>query len=247
MTTAARPRTGEVPLADGSEKRGGCAPQIQRKRKEARIVHLMTDEIRVLIIDSEQAFREKLAADIADQPGFRVAGCATSVTEGLELLREEPADIVLLEAAKGAGVADTFVPRARAQGFQGAVVMLTSNLTAAEGAAFVRQGVSAISIKSKDIAPVLEVMQLAVKGVTTIEERFFRAATECKAAEVPNLSEREWQIVHHLVNGLGNRQIAARIHMSVGTVKASLRRIYAATGVRNRNALVLSLGRKTTK
>ena len=205
----------------------------------------MTDEIRLLIIDSEQAFREKLAADIADQPGFRVAGCATSVTEGLELLREESADIVLLEAAKGASGADTFVARARGQGC--AVVVLTYNLTAAEGAAFVRQGVSAISIKSKDIAPVLEVMQLAVRGVTTIEERFFRAATEYKSVDVPKLSEREWQIVHHLVNGLGNRQIAARINMSVGTVKASLRRIYDATGVRNRNALVRSLGRKTTK
>ena len=207
----------------------------------------MTDESRVLIIDSEPAYREKLAADIAEQPGFRVAGCAGSVTEGLELLREKPADIVLLEAAKGPGGAVTFVPRARAQGFNGAVVVLTSSLTPAEGAAFVHQGVSAISIKSKGIAPLLEVMQLAVKGVTTIEERFFRAATEYKAAEVPNLTEREWQIVHHLVNGLSNRQIAARIHMSEGTVKASLRRIYDVTGVRSRNALVCALlDRKTT-
>lgn len=208
----------------------------------------MTDEIRVLIVDSEQTFREKLAVDIARQPGFRVVGSAASVMDGLDLLRQKSADVVLLEAAKGPGGAVTFVPRARAQGFNGAVVVLTSDLTPSEGAAFVHQGVSAISIKGKGIAPIIEVMQLAVKGVTTIEERYFRAATEFKAVDVPNLTEREWQIVHHVVNGLSNRQIAARIRMSEGTVKASLRRIYDATGVRSRNALVCALlDRKTSK
>jgi len=201
----------------------------------------MTNKIRVLIIDAGTMFRESIARLIGGIPDFHIVGCTGTVTEGLDVLRHYTADLVLLGSSQRPGGAITFLPRARPQGFNGAVVVLTSELTLAEGAAFVQQGVSAICPKIQDIDALLEAMQLAVQGVTTIEERYFRAATELRSGQGLDLTEREWHIIHHLMDGLSNKQIAARIGMSEATVKAGLRRVYDATGARSRSQLACIL------
>lgn len=196
---------------------------------------------RVVMIAGDTAFCERIALALGSVPGYEILGCPRSVSEALELLREQIPSLVLLESNPGPGGAITFLPRARALGFNGPVVVLTSGLTLTEGAAFVQQGVSAICPKNQSIAALLEGVQLAVKGVTTIEERYFRAATKYRAGVGPDLSEREWQIIDYLMGGLSNKQIALRIRMSEATVKAALRRIYDATGVRSRSRLVCML------
>jgi DNA-binding NarL/FixJ family response regulator len=205
----------------------------------------MTNEITVVVIDAERNFREDIADAVETVPGFHVVASSGSVSEGLDELSRQTAHLVILESNRSPSGATTFLPRARAQGFTGSVVVVTGDMSLAEGAALVQQGVSAICPKDRGVAPILEVMQLAAQGVTTIEERYFRAATEFKAGIIPDLNEREWQIIHHLMNGLSNRQIAARIRLSEGTVKATLRRIYDITGVRSRGQLVCMLLNRT--
>jgi predicted ATPase/DNA-binding CsgD family transcriptional regulator len=48
------------------------------------------------------------------------------------------------------------------------------------------------------------------------------------------LSQREWQVVTLLTQGLTNRQIAARMHLSVRTVETHVRKIRDALGLRSR-------------
>jgi predicted ATPase/DNA-binding CsgD family transcriptional regulator len=48
------------------------------------------------------------------------------------------------------------------------------------------------------------------------------------------LSQREWQVVTLLTQGLTNRQIAARMHLSVRTVETHVRNIRDALGLRSR-------------
>jgi LuxR family maltose regulon positive regulatory protein len=48
------------------------------------------------------------------------------------------------------------------------------------------------------------------------------------------LSQRELEILRLLAEGLSNRQIAARLVLAVGTVKAHVHTIYGKLGVRGR-------------
>ena len=52
------------------------------------------------------------------------------------------------------------------------------------------------------------------------------------------LSPRETQIVSLVAEGLANRGIARRLHISEGTVAAHLRRVFAKLSVRSRAAMV---------
>ena len=48
------------------------------------------------------------------------------------------------------------------------------------------------------------------------------------------LSERELEVIRLLEEGLSNQEIAARLHISLNTVKAHLKSIYGKLGVNNR-------------
>ncbi len=201
----------------------------------------MQNQIRVLVIDDERMFRDSIARAIGATPGFTVVGCCGSISGAVDLLRNQVADVVLLDYDLGAERGTAFLPLARAKGFAGNVVVLTADLSVAEGAALVRQGVSGICLKSEGLPTLIETLQLAVQGVTTIDERYFRAASEPPAGGSEAFSERERQIISYLMTGLSNKQIATRIAMSEPTVKAALRRIYNVTGVRSRGQLVCML------
>jgi DNA-binding NarL/FixJ family response regulator len=58
--------------------------------------------LRVLIVERAAGLRERLAGLLAEVPGLRVAGEASSVPEALSLLRQASFDAVLLDVDLGA-------------------------------------------------------------------------------------------------------------------------------------------------
>ena len=52
------------------------------------------------------------------------------------------------------------------------------------------------------------------------------------------MTGREAAILRHLVQGLANKEIAARVEISESTVKQAMHRSFAKTGVRTRTQLV---------
>jgi two-component system NarL family response regulator len=61
------------------------------------------------------------------------------------------------------------------------------------------------------------------------------ALTGEPAAARPVLSQRELQILTHLVEGSSNKEIAAAVHLSPDTVKSHLKNIYQKLNVHNRS------------
>jgi two-component system, NarL family, nitrate/nitrite response regulator NarL len=53
------------------------------------------------------------------------------------------------------------------------------------------------------------------------------------------LTKRQRELVAHLVQGRSNKEIAYRMNISVGTVKAFLHTLYKVTETPNRTALAL--------
>jgi two-component system, NarL family, nitrate/nitrite response regulator NarL len=51
------------------------------------------------------------------------------------------------------------------------------------------------------------------------------------------LTERERQVIRLVSQGLRNKEIAGRLHLSVGTIKVHLHRIYQKLAINNRTAL----------
>ena len=68
--------------------------------------------------------------------------------------------------------------------------------------------------------------------------RLFGQAVHPSSDLVEPLSERELEVLQLVAEGLTNAEIASRLFLSVNTVKAHARNIYAKLGVRNRTQAV---------
>lgn len=64
-------------------------------------------------------------------------------------------------------------------------------------------------------------------------------------AQLPRLSNREWDVLKLLLQGKSNKQIASSLDISVRTVEFHLKNIYAKFQVRSRIELILKLGKTT--
>jgi DNA-binding CsgD family transcriptional regulator len=64
-----------------------------------------------------------------------------------------------------------------------------------------------------------------------------------RPADAGVLSTREREVVQLVVSGLANKEIAARLHLSLSTVESSLSRAYAKVGVRSRTELAARFAR----
>jgi DNA-binding NarL/FixJ family response regulator len=53
------------------------------------------------------------------------------------------------------------------------------------------------------------------------------------------LSSREWQVVELLTTGMSNRNIAIELHLSEGTIKEYINRIFKKLALPNRTALAV--------
>ncbi|MGW0421010.1 response regulator [Streptomyces sp. NPDC003015] len=207
--------------------------------------------IRVLIADDEPMIRAGVRAVLASDPDMEIVAEAGDGHEAVELvLRHRPAVAVLdirmpglngidaaaeiRSTAPSTGVVmlttfgeDDYILRALGGGATGFLIksgepeeLITGVRAVADGAAYLSPKVA-----SRVVA------HLAATGAGTLAGRRSAARTR-----VDSLTAREREVLALLGRGLSNGQIARRLHVVEGTVKAHVSSILARLGVDNRAA-----------
>jgi two-component system, LuxR family, sensor kinase FixL len=77
-----------------------------------------------------------------------------------------------------------------------------------------------------------------IADVTEDTAEVTSASAESSLAEQAPLSPRELEVLRYLVQGLANKEIAARMNLSESGVKNTLQQLFTKTGVRTRSQLV---------
>ncbi|WP_405968562.1 response regulator transcription factor [Streptomyces sp. NBC_00015] len=207
--------------------------------------------IRVLIADDEPMIRAGVRAVLASDPGIEVVAEACDGREAVESVRRHRPAVVVLDirmpgmngidtaaeirsTAPGTGVVmlttfgeDDYILRALGGGAAGFLIksgepeeLITGVRAVADGAAYLSPRVAA-----------RVVAHLAATGAGALAGR--RSAAR---ARVDSLTTREREVLAFLGGGLSNGQIARRLHVVEGTVKAHVSSILARLGVDNRAA-----------
>jgi DNA-binding NarL/FixJ family response regulator len=82
------------------------------------------------------------------------------------------------------------------------------------------------------------------KGGTWLDEGIMRSliadSNERKESEprVRSLSERQHQVLRSILDGLANKEIAAKLQVSETSIKATIQELFNKAGVRTRSQLV---------
>jgi DNA-binding NarL/FixJ family response regulator len=202
-----------------------------------------TNTIRVLIIDDHTLFRESVARLLQAEHDFAVRHCS-SASEGISIIAEWSPELVLLDFDLGAEKGSSFLAQAQAAQFGGKVLLLTAGVDESEAADLIRQGISGIVLKHSSPADLSESIRETLAGKVWFEQGYLKRVLE--KASVPHVgssntktfTERERQVLTFVFEGLANKEIAGRLRLSEGSVKAALQQLFEKTGVRTRSQLV---------
>lgn len=201
------------------------------------------EKIRILIIDDHALFREGLARLLEAEPDLDVVGQCASVEEALRALREQPADIVLLDFDLGLQRGSEFLTCAQRHGFQGRVLVVTAGLSNEDAASLLGLGIAGIFLKHNPPTLLAKSVRKVMDGEAWIDSQYLGVILKAGAGEAVKdrpaaFSERQRAVVRGVLNGLANKQIAEQLAVSETSVKASLQQLFLKTGVRTRSQLV---------
>lgn len=103
-------------------------------------------------------------------------------------------------------------------------------------------GASGYIPKSASLTRLIEVMEIVASGGIFVPRELVSAEGRTPAAKpAPNLTARQLEVLSLVANGLSNKEIARRLGLSPGTLKAHLSAIMRQFGVNNRVRLLLEL------
>jgi DNA-binding NarL/FixJ family response regulator len=193
--------------------------------------------IRVLLVDDHQLFREGLANILNNQPDFEVIAEAGDGLEAQIKTRKLKPDLVLMDVIMPGCDGLEATQRIKQDLPHTTIVMLTvreddDNLFQA-----IRNGAQGYLLKSIRSKEMLEMLRAAVRGEAAITpamgsrmlEEFRRISQLAIQEPYENeaLTRRELEILSLVAAGHTNNEIAAKLQVSIHTVKTHMRKILA--------------------
>jgi two-component system nitrate/nitrite response regulator NarL len=204
----------------------------------------MTDRIRILLIDDHTLFRESLARLLEMEPGFEVIARCATVAEGHQVLTATAVDVVLLDYDLGDEVGTDLLARLDAGSSKARVIMVTAGMRASAALNAGQTAVAGIVLKHSDPRHLIEAIRRVVAGETWWDPGIAGMAAgrvETPAGSQANarsLTDRQRRVLRSILDGLTNKEIAARMEASETAIKATIQELFGKAGVRTRSQLV---------
>lgn len=207
--------------------------------------------IRVLLVDDQGLFREALATLLGLHSQLEIVGEAADGEAGVALAQTLRPDVVLMDLRMPgmSGVEATrrlrgLVPETR-------VLVLTTFEDDDEVLAAIEAGAAGYMLKASPAEKLVEAICTVMRGGSPLEPsvaskvmaelaRLSRRQSEerCQRLADP-LSARELEVLRALCEGLSNKEIAAKLGLTEGTVKNHMTQVLSKLGVLDRTQAAL--------
>jgi two-component system, response regulator PdtaR len=207
---------------------------------------MMTDtlnQVNLLIVEDDAIIAEDIK-DICENAGYKVVSTAFNAAQALLALKSFELDLILLD------------------------IHLDDDLNGIDIAVYIKENYPSLPYifltSYSDKVTLNEARQVFPSGyitkpfnkeqlLTTIDIALFnffhthhgRSVTKDKlnAGLVQPVTDREWKIISHILDGKPNQQIAILENNSINTVKFHIKNIYEKLDVHNRAGLILKLSK----
>ena len=207
--------------------------------------------IRVLLVDDQALFREGLNTLLSLQRDIVIVGEAGNGQEALDAAADLRPDVILMDLRMPIldGVAAT--RRLKELAHPARVIVLTTfddDETIFDG---LRAGAVGYLLKDVSSEKLIEAIRAAARGESFLQPSIAakvlaefnrledRAPVKPLADLIEPLSDRELEILQQVAAGDSNKEIAARLFITEGTVKNHVTNILGKLGVRDRTQAAL--------
>jgi DNA-binding NarL/FixJ family response regulator len=210
---------------------------------------------RLLLADDHELFRAGLAGLIDSQPDLQVVGQASDGFEAFTLARELRPALLVMDISMPIcnGVEAVRLIRATPELADLRIVMLTIHDDDEHLFAAIQAGANGYLLKNTNSAEFLRGVRAALAGEAILPPKlaerlmveFARLASQPTAAAVAanpsdeeDLTWREREVLRLIATGASDQEIAAKLTLSIHTVKTHVRHILAKLHAVNRRAAV---------
>jgi DNA-binding NarL/FixJ family response regulator len=208
---------------------------------------------RLVLVEDHASFRQTLAFVFDQEPDFDVVAQAGSLAEARRVMRGREADLGVIDLTLPDGEGVELIEDLREANPHFAALVLTASLDELDHARAVEAGAAGVLHKSADVAEIMDAARRLAAGGTLISPQelveMLRLAGESREEErearasIEQLTRRELQVLEALAEGLTNREIAERLHMSVDTERTHMMNILNKLGVHSRLQALLFAAR----
>jgi DNA-binding NarL/FixJ family response regulator len=202
-----------------------------------------------LLVEDHASLRQTLAFVFDQQPDFEVVAQAGSLGEARRVMRGREADLGVIDLALPDGEGVELIEDLREVNPLFAALVLTASLDRTEHARAIEAGAAGVLHKSADVDEIMDATRRLAAGETLISPEevaeMLRLAGESHEARasIEQLTRRELQVLKALAEGLSNKEIAERLHMSVDTERTHMMNILNKLGVHSRLQALLFAAR----
>jgi DNA-binding NarL/FixJ family response regulator len=181
--------------------------------------------IRVLIADDHKIVRDGLKRILAATADIECAGEAPGGDEALALVRANEYDVALVDMSMPGLSGIDLVKRLRAEKPKLRLLVLSMHGEHQYAARALKAGASGYLTKDAASEQLLGAIRKVAAGGVHISEAAAASIVSREKARHEALSDREFEVMRLLVEGLGPTEIGERLHLSVKTVSTHKTRI----------------------
>ena len=203
------------------------------------------DQIRILLADDHDLFREGLAGIIAAQPDMLVVGEASDGLEAIVKARELKPDLILMDIQMPGCDGLEATRQIKKELPEATVVMLTVRDEDEKLFGALKNGAQGYLLKNIRSVDMLEMLRGALRGEAAISpalagrmlkefRRLSRLAPQESEGEILALTQREQEVLGLVATGASDKEIADALFISLNTVKSHVRNILAKLEVNSR-------------
>ena len=198
--------------------------------------------VSVVIADRHPVVLQGLTNVLAAERDFRIVARCSGGAGCLEAIQALEPDIAILDLCMPDMTGLEVLIRANADSHSTRFVFFTSLVEDRDLTALATAGAYGIVLKDEEPEILVQTLRQVAVGrrllpLSYSEEAVSRAKTMVMEKGLALLTERERQIMHLVSEGLSNKEIGRRLHVTDGTIKVHLHHIFQKLDISNRTSL----------
>lgn len=195
--------------------------------------------MRLVVCDDHALLLESMALTLVAQ-GQDVVGVARDPDEAVRVVAEHQPDICLLDVSFPGGTSLPAIARLREAAPGTKVVMLSADSSPELVAEAIEAGAAGFVRKDETVDRLVQALGLAAQGHLAVEPDLLQRALRSKdRREDPlwatsYLTDREWQVLRCIVDGLTTDEIARQLGVRGSTARTHVQNVLTKLGVHSR-------------
>lgn len=199
--------------------------------------------MKVLIVDDDALIRDSLKIILDLEEDIEVVGCAKNGQEAFEFCKNNDVDVVLMDIRMPVcdGVLGTKMIKELNKNIK--ILILTTFMDDEYIYQALKNGAEGYILKNQSSDSIIESLRAVFKGNVVFEREVAKVLTRIKPKKKSyddyGLTEKEFQILKYIGEGLSNKEISQKLYLSEGTVRNYITTLLDKLNLRDRTQLAI--------